>query len=557
MKQNWLKNAVVYQIYPRSFMDSNADGIGDIPGIISRLDYLAGLGVNVLWLCPIFSSPMVDNGYDISDYRGINPEFGTLADTERLIGEADKRGIKILLDLVLNHTSDKHAWFQSALADPASPYRDFYFFRKGKNSEQGMPAPPNNWRSIFGGSAWQRVGSTDEYYFHLFAKEQPDLNWENPKLRAELYAMINWWMDKGVAGFRVDAISHIKKDQAFRDLPPDESDGLADCMSEARAVPGIELFLGELRDEVFKKRGAFTVAEANGLKARHLKAFIGKNGFFSTFFDGAYVSLDCENEVWHRRRAISAKTLRDTIFARARMVNKAGHGAPFLENHDLNRSPNRYLKPENQSYEGKTMLAVMYFFLQGTPFIHQGQELGMTNYPWKNVAEFDDVATIDQYERAMDAGLSAEEAFAVAAYRSRDNGRTPMLWNNRENAGFSAAVPWLPVHPDYPAVNVETQSASPRSVLAFYKKMIALRKEHGELFFEGKMIKRFLENENLIAYERRYRMKKALVICNFSSDSQTVTLKHGVVALGNHRPSGTELRGGCVMAPFEALVLIW
>ncbi|MDR1901652.1 MAG: alpha-glucosidase [Treponema sp.] len=552
MKKNWWHEAVVYQIYPRSFKDSGADGIGDLTGIIEKLDYLAGLGINTIWLCPIFTSPMVDNGYDISDYRDINPEFGTLADLERLIAEADTRGIKILLDLVLNHTSDQHPWFQAALHDPQNPCRDFYIFRRGKDG-----GPPNNWRSYFGGSAWEQVGD-GEYYLHLFTKEQPDLNWENPRMRHELYDMIHFWMNKGVTGFRIDAICNIKKEQSFASLPPDESDGLANPVSSCVIMPGIEKFLGEMRDEVFKPRNAFTVAEAAGVTPEKLAAFIGPNGFFSTIFDFSYTDIDIikGGGIWYKRRDFTVKELRGAIFKNQQETSEVGFAAPYLENHDQNRSTNKYLAADERTFEGKTMLAILYFFLQGIPFVYQGQELGVENYPWHSLDEFNDVATFDQYERAIRAGYSKEKALEIVAHRSRDNSRIPMMWSaEAKNAGFSAAAPWLPIHPDYAVICVDVQEKDPASVLSFYKKMITLRKAHSTLFFAGTITPRFLESEDIVSYERKGENELALIICNFSAKTNTVTVRNGIIWLGNIREAETYVCGQCTLAPFEALVI--
>jgi alpha-glucosidase len=547
MSKHWWQGAVAYQIYPRSFKDSNGDGIGDLRGIIEKLDYLADLGITMIWLCPVFASPMADNGYDISDYRAVNSEFGTMADMEELIREADKRGIKILLDLVLNHTSNQHPWFLSALADQKSKYRDYYIFRK-----------PNNWRSIFGGPAWERAGTTGEYYLHLFAKEQPDLNWENPAMRKELYDMIHWWMDKGVAGFRIDAICQIKKDQSYRDLSPDAADGLADSSPCARNQKGLGFFLAEMRDAVFKPRNAFTVAEAYGIPPPELPDYIGENGFFSCVFDFSYT--DVEQGVWHRRIRLKPYELRNMIFEVEKHVGAAGHGAPYFENHDQNRSPNRYLLPHQRTYEGKTTLAFLFFFLQGIPFIYQGQELGMMNYPWKHLDEFNDPATVDQYHRAILAGKTEEEAMEIAAYRSRDNARIPFSWNALDNAGFSSVKPWLPVNPDYKEINAEAQQGKSNTVLGVYKEMIRLRKEHSDLFCDGKLIPRFPENKTIIAYERKNEKERALVVCNFSDTGGTLNLKEGgirdsVIWLSNSGKKGTRIQETITLTAFESLVL--
>ncbi|GHV14082.1 alpha-amylase [Spirochaetia bacterium] len=554
--EKWWHDAVVYQIYPRSFKDSNGDGIGDIPGIIEKLDYLADLGVNVIWLCPVYTSPMVDNGYDISDYRDINPEFGTLGDMERLFAEAGKRGIKVLMDLVLNHSSDQHEWFKNAVkavlaGDTQNPYRDYYYFRQGWGD-----GPPNNWRSYFGGSCWEPVGKSGYWYLHLFAKEQPDLNWENPRLRRELYDMIRWWIDKGAAGFRIDAICNIKKDPLFTDLPVDGPDGLASNLPSCLAYPGIEDFLGELRDEVFEPGKCFTVAEAAGVKPEKLESFIGKRGFFSTIFDFSYTDIDIEAGFsYNKRYYFTRRELRDRIFKSQLDLPQHGYGAPYLENHDQNRSPDKYLDTGEQTFEGKTLLSMLYFFLRGVPFIYQGQELGMTNYPWKNIHEFNDISAHDQYSRMLREGLSEKEALELAAYRSRDNARIPMPWDISANAGFSTGSPWLPVHPDYEILNAGSQQKQSWSVLNFYRQMIRLRKEHADLFMYGEFIPRFTENKNIFAYERSWKGEGSLVICNFCDQEQELDIPGGKLWLGNYRPAGEAIGGYCLLSPLEALLL--
>lgn len=542
---------VVYQVYPKSFMDTNGDGIGDLNGVISKLDYLAELSVDTIWLSPIFASPMVDNGYDISDYCAVSPEFGTMDDLDRLIAEAKKRNMGILLDLVLNHTSDRHEWFKEAMRDPKSPYRDYYIFRKGIDG-----GPPNNWRSNFGGSAWERDEVTGEYYLHIFAKEQPDLNWENPAMRRELFDMIRGYLEKGVSGFRIDAISGIKKRQDFPSLPPDAPDGLANGESCWTVYPGIEAFLSEMRDSVFKPYGAYTVAEAAGVDYERLPEFIGENGYFSAVFDFSYTDIDLENGLWYTSRRVEPKQLRESVFASQKAVCAAGCGAVYLENHDQNRSCNKYLAPVDSTTAGKAMLGVMYFFLQGSAYIYQGQELGIPNYPWADIAEFDDVATIDQYRRGLSAGLSERAALEAVAHRSRDNARTPMLWDKSECAGFSTGRPWLPVHPDFQSLCAEEQDAQDVSLLRFYRRMSALRQgEYAKLFLTGTLAPRFEEYENIFAYERQLESQRILVVCNWQSTPQTLCLPGGRILLDNLREE-EQIGGQTALAPFEALVAL-
>ena len=545
-----MKN-IVYQVYPKSFADSNGDGVGDLKGVTAHLDHIQSLGVDTVWLSPIFCSPMVDNGYDISNYRDVDPRFGTLADLDALFAAARARGMGVLLDLVLNHTSDRHPWFQAALADPKSKYRDYYIFRKGRDG-----GPPNNWRSNFGGSAWALDEGTGEYYLHVFAKEQPDLNWENPALRAELFDMISWWMARGAAGFRVDAICFIKKDQAFPSLPPDRPDGLADPKEHWQVCEGIGDFLAEMRDRAFRPHGAYTVAEANGVPYEQLDRFIGPEGYFSAVFDFSYTDIDIPDGAWHNGRPIDRAALREAIFHSQTMVSKVGHGAVYLENHDQNRSPNKYLAPAERGYLGTTLLGALYFFLQGTAYIYQGQELGLPNYPWTALEQFDDVATVDQYHRAVAAGYSHQEAMDIVAHRSRDNARTPMLWSDGANGGFTIGTPWLPVHPEYRTLCAAAQAEDETSVLRFYRAMGALRTgAWAQVFCDGSFTPLWEEQENLFAYERTLGEKKAVVVCNFQSKALALALPASRVLLGNLRGAGEKLSGVTQLAPMEALVL--
>ncbi|MEG0377668.1 MAG: alpha-glucosidase, partial [Eubacterium sp.] len=408
MDQKWWQREVVYQIYPKSFQDSNNDGIGDLKGIISRLDYLKDLGVTMLWLCPIFESPMDspndDNGYDISDYLKIADVFGTMEDLKELIAESKSRGMKIVLDLVLNHTSDEHAWFQEALRDPKSPYHDYYIFKEAD-------AVPNNWRSVFGGSVWEKVEGRNEYYFHSFGKKQPDLNWENPELREALYSMINKWQQMGVAGFRVDAITFIKKDLSFKNQPADGADGMVKCTQTVRNQPGIEKMLGELRDKTFKRYDCMTVAEAAGIHYDQLDEFIGQDGFFSMVFDFKHADLDvASGSEWFKRIPWTVEDLRNRILDSQLFVQKYGWSANFIENHDQPRAITKYLLQYENNTDAVKMLGAMYFFLRGTPFIYQGQELGMANFKREGIEDFNDLSSIDQYYRSIEEGYTEEEA---------------------------------------------------------------------------------------------------------------------------------------------------
>ena len=538
LDKKWWQKEVGYQIYPRSFYDSNNDGIGDLNGITAKLDYLKELGITLIWVCPIFKSPMDDNGYDISDYYDVNPEFGTKEDLERLIKEAEKRGIKIILDLVINHTSDEHEWFLEALKNPESKYRNYYIFKRGKNG-----LPPTNWRSHFGGSAWEKVeGEADEngnemYYLHLFTKKQPDLNWENPEVREELYKMVNYWLEKGIAGFRVDAINSIKKDENYLNLPVDGADGLAYNVKYTLNQPGIEEFLSELAKETFKKYNCMTVAETPMLEYERYNDFIGEDGFFSMIFDFSYADLDMtKGGFYYSLRDIPTIKLRNAIFESQLTQQKYGWGAPFLENHDLPRSLNKFFGEKANETNAK-LLGNVFFFLRGTPFIYQGQEIGMNNFVRKDILEFDDIASKDQYQRALGEKFSTEEALYFVNKRSRDNSRTPMQWNEGKNAGFSEdenIKSWIKLTGSQAVTNVKNQLNDENSIFAHYKKMIDLRQngKYSDCLIYGEFIPVPLENEKIIAYVRKYGNQKILCINNFSELKQEVKLNDIAKVLG-------------------------
>ena len=540
LDKKWWKKEVGYQIYPRSFYDSNNDGIGDLNGITEKLDYLKNLGITLIWVCPIFKSPMDDNGYDISDYYDVNPEFGTKEDLEKLIAEAEKRGIKVILDLVINHTSDEHEWFLEALKNPESKYRNYYIFKRGENG-----LPPTNWRSHFGGSAWEKVeGEADEngnemYYLHLFTKKQPDLNWENPEVRKELYEMVNYWLEKGIAGFRVDAINSIKKDARYLDLPVDGADGMAHNVEYTLNQPGIEEFLSELAKETFKKYNAMTVAETPMLEYERYNDFIGDDGFFTMIFDFSYTDLDMtKGGFYYSLRDIPTIELRDAIFESQLTQQKYGWGAPFFENHDLPRSLNKFFGEKANETNAK-LLANVFFFLRGTPFIYQGQEIGMDNFVRNDISEFDDIASKDQYQRALGEGFSSEEALYFVNKRSRDNSRTPMQWGNSKNADFSKdenSKSWIKLTGSQATTNVADQINDKNSIFSHYKKMIDLRQngKYSDCLTFGDFISVPLENEKIIAYVRKYGNQKVLCISNFSELKQEVKLSEIAKALGEN-----------------------
>ncbi len=525
MIKKWWHDKVAYQIYPKSFLDTNGDGIGDLRGIISKLDYLKKLGIDIIWLSPIYKSPFVDQGYDISDYYAIAEEFGTMEEFDELLSEAKKRDMYIIMDLVINHCSDQHEWFQNALADPDGEYADYFYFRKGRNGN-----PPSNLRSYFGGSCWEPVPGTDKYYLHMFAKEQPDLNWENPLLREKLYEMINWWLEKGLAGFRIDAIINIKKDLDFPDFKPDGPDGLAGCWKMVDEVDGVGELLEDLKKHTFQKYEAFTVGEVFNMKEGELDAFIGENGHFSTIFDFSAHMLSEGEHGWYDAPPVDFKEWRKAITDSQLRVQKCGLEANIIENHDEPRGVSRFLPDYAQNPTGAKMLGTISVLLRGIPFIYQGQEIGMQNAVWNTVDEFNDINTIDQYHTARDAGLTDKEALEACSRLSRDNARTPMQWNTQKNAGFTTGTPWLKVNDNYTEINMETQDADPDSVLNYYRKLIALRKSpaYKEVFTYGEFMPVYQNTCSVMAYYRKNEKQRILITANFGKEAVSLTLEYPV-----------------------------
>ena len=525
MTKKWWHDKVAYQIYPKSFLDSNGDGIGDLRGIISKLDYLKELGIDIIWLSPIYKSPFVDQGYDISDYYSIAEEFGTMEEFDELLEEAKKRDMYIIMDLVINHCSDKHEWFQKALADPDGEYADYFYFRNGKNGN-----PPSNYRSYFGGSAWEQVPGTDMYYLHMFSKEQPDLNWENPNLRQILYNMINWWLEKGLAGFRIDAIINIKKNLDFPDFEPDGNDGMAGCWKMVDSVDGVGEFLEELKTNTFQKYDAFTVGEVFNMKEDELPQFIGEDGHFSTIFDFSAHCLSDGEHGWYDAPAIDFKEWRDTIIKSQLKIQQYGFEANIIENHDEPRGVSRFLPEYAQTPAGTKMLGTINILLRGIPFIYQGQEIGMKNAIWSSIEEFDDISTKDQYHMAREAGFTDEEALKVCNRMSRDNARTPVQWNNQENAGFTTGTPWLKVNSNYKEINVENQENDDGSVLNYYRRLISIRKipEYKDVFTYGRFIPVYQDTDYTMAFYRKDENQRILVAANFGKETEELELEYSV-----------------------------
>lgn len=522
MTRKWWHDKVAYQIYPKSFRDTDGDGIGDLKGVIEKLDYLKELGIDIIWLSPIYQSPFVDQGYDISDYYEIDKTFGTMEDFGTLLAEAKKRNMYIVMDLVINHCSDQHAWFQKALTDPEGEYGDYFYFRKGKDGN-----PPSNYRSYFGGSAWEKVAGTDYYYLHMFAKEQPDLNWNNPKLLHELYTMINWWLKRGVSGFRIDAIINVKKDPAFPSFEPDGPDGLASAWRMVESVEGVGELLEDLKKNTFEKYQAFTVAEVFNMKKDELREFIGENGHFSTMFDFSAHTLTFGEHGWYDSKPVSFEAFRKALFHSQLECEGVGFLANIIENHDEPRGVNCYLPDYAQNEAGAKMLGTISILLRGIPFLYQGQEIGMRNCRMDSVEDYDDISTRNEYRVALDAGLTEPEALDVCYRYSRDNARTPMQWDSSANAGFTTGTPWLKVNPNYTAINVAEQEARADSVLHYYQKLIALRKsaEYREIFTYGSFLPLFENEADIFAYERKLNDRTVVVTANFGKEAKTLELK--------------------------------
>ena len=551
MEKDWWKGKVAYQIYPKSFKDSNGDGVGDLKGITEKLDYLQDLGIDILWLSPIYKSPFIDQGYDISDYYAIDPIFGTMEDMEELIAEGKKRGISIIMDLVVNHCSSHHEWFQKALEDPDGPYADYFYFIESDKE-------PNNWESYFGGSVWEPVPGTNKYYLHSFHKDQPDLNWQNPILREEIYKMINWWLDKGIAGFRIDAIINIKKDLEWRSLPSDRDNGLVPVPESLVNAQPIEPFLQELKERTFAKYNAFTVGEVFNETDEELHFFIGKDGVFSSIFDFKQTMLGQEGKGWFDHSLPTADELKESIFQAHERADSIGVLSTIIENHDEPRGVSHYIAEGQVNDTSKKALGTIQILRKGIPFIYQGQEIGMENQVFESVEDFDDIATINGYHVAKEAGLSEEEALAAIANYSRDNARTPMQWSAEPGLGFSDGSAWLISPKPDVAINVEVQEKDPNSILNYYRQLTALYHHplYGNTVRFGDMIPEYRDRENIIAFERRGD-KRLLVISNFQNRQASLELPAPIKTVVLNNTAGLFHEGDQVLelVPYQTVVL--
>ena len=544
----WWQKTAVYQIYPKSFMDTTSSGTGDLKGITCKLDYLKKLGIGAIWLTPIYPSPMVDNGYDIADYTAIDETYGTMADFEKLIAEAKKRDIKIVMDLVYNHSSDKNKWFIESKSSKTNPKADWYIWRDAKADGSA----PTNWRSIFGGSAWQWCEERGQYYLHTFAVEQPDLNWENPEVRQALFDAANFWLEKGVGGFRIDAITYIKKPKNFVDGEPDGKDGLVAVHAMTANTEGILDFLHEFKRKVFDGHDIFTVGEANGVEANELKYWVGKDGVFDMLFEFSHMNLPFTNgEIWCYSREWKLTELKKALSDSQQATKDNGWYPVFFENHDQPRCINHFLPKNSNPIKAAKTLATILLTLRGTPFIYEGQELGMTNVAWDSIDDYNDIQSHGQYNFALKEGFSPEQAMNFVHFFSRDNARTPMQWDNSKNAGFSKGKAWLPVNENYPEVNAEVEDKNSDSVLNYYRKLINFRADN-EVLTAGDYEEFLKDDERIFAFVRSVQNKKIYVLANFILDEVNFSaeiLGQSKFIFGNYE---NNVKG--TLKPLEAVI---
>ena len=515
MKRNWWKEAVAYQVYPRSFNDSNGDGIGDLPGLIEKLDYLENLGIDVIWLSPMYPSPNDDNGYDISDYKGIMSEFGTMNDFDQLLSSIHQRGMKLILDLVVNHTSDEHPWFIESKSSKTNAKRDWYIWADPKPDG----SEPNNWESIFNGSTWEVDESTKQYYFHLFSKKQPDLNWENPDVRQAVFEMMNWWFEKGIDGFRVDAITHIKKNFEAGDLPVPDGKKFAPAFDVDMNQPGIQEWLQEMKDKSLSRYDIMTVGEANGVTPNDAEEWVGEeNGKFNMIFQFEHLGLWSTGDT-----KFDVKSYKQVLNRWQKQLENVGWNALFIENHDQPRRVSTWGDDKNYWYESATSHATAYFLQQGTPFIYQGQEIGMTNYPFESIESFNDVAVKTEYQIVKKEGGDVNQLLDKYKMENRDNARTPMQWNNSINAGFTTGKPWFHVNPNYTEINVKQQLNDKFSILSYYKALIQLKKSD-LIYTYGKFNMVDAENKQVFAYTRTFKNNTVLIVANLTNEVSELNL---------------------------------
>jgi len=553
-KIKWWQKTNVYQVYPKSFLDTTGSGTGDLNGVAEKLDYLKTLGTGAIWLTPVYPSPMVDNGYDISDFTGIDPSYGTMEDMERLIEEAKRRDIKIVMDLVYNHSSDKHPWFIDSASSRDSEHSDWYIWRDARPDGSA----PTNWRSIFGGSAWTWCEARQQYYLHTFAEAQPDLNWENPRVREALYEAANFWLDKGVGGFRIDAIVYIKKPEEFVDGEPDSEDGMVNIHTMIAGTPGILDFLHEFKEKVFAGHDIFTVAEANGVEPKDLPHWVGEKGVFDMLFEFSHMTLEFPNgELWGQATGYTPAVisgLKKVLAASQKATAENGWYPIFFENHDQMRCVRHYFPDDAPKVPAAKAMASILLTLRGTPFVYEGQELGFGNVAWDSIEAYNDISSKGQYELALEEGKTAAEAMRIVHRYSRDNARTPMQWTRGRNAGFSAGTPWLPVHEDFASECVETEAKDEESVLSFYRHLAALR-QHGEaadVLQQGVYEEVLAESPAILAFKRIYGRREVCTLVNFTGEVQSYALPELAEASLLAGSMKDSVKG--ILRPFEAQI---
>lgn len=553
MEKKWWKECVVYQIYPRSFKDSNGDGIGDLNGITEKMDYLQELGVDVIWLSPVYQSPNDDNGYDISDYQAIMEEFGTMEDFDRMLAAAHEHGLKLVMDLVVNHTSDEHPWFVESRKSVDNPYRDYYIWRPAREGKE-----PNNWGSCFSGPAWEYDRETDEYYLHLFSKKQPDLNWDNPRVRQEVFDMMNWWLDKGVDGFRMDVISLISK-------KPDLPDGKAGIngyasFNEPANGPHVHEYLQEMREKVLNRADTITVGECSGVTLEEAKQYASADGKeLNMVFQFEHMDVDADGANKWTDKRMDLREMKAVLTKWQKGLENIAWNSLFWENHDQPRSVSRYAddSPEYREMSAK-MLATCLHMMQGTPYIYQGEELGMTNAPFKDVSDFRDLDSINAYRELVEEKkvFSHQEMMKYLRKKSRDNARTPFQWDDTQQAGFTTGKPWIMVNPNYKEINAARQLEDPDSVFHYYQNLIRLRKEH-EIVVYGTYELLLPESKEIYMYTRTWKDEKLLVICNFSGDTVHVELPEEFVGaeilISNYKDVSVHIE--MTVRPYEAFVV--
>ncbi|GGA84441.1 glycoside hydrolase family 13 protein [Ornithinibacillus halotolerans] len=558
MERHWWKESIVYQIYPRSFYDSNGDGIGDINGIIQKLDYLKNLGIDIIWLSPVYQSPNDDNGYDISDYQAILDEFGTMDDWELLLKEIHNRDMKLIMDLVVNHSSDEHKWFVESRKSKDNSYRDYYIWRPGKNGKE-----PNNWKSTFSGSAWKYDPQTDEYYLHIFSEKQPDLNWENPKLRNEVYNMMKWWLDKGIDGFRMDVINFISKVPELPDAPNPHNEKYVSGSKYFKDGPRIHEFLQEMNREVLSKYNVMTVGEMPGVNVEEAKKYTNPSrNELQMVFQFEHMDLDSGPRGKWDLKPLDLRDLKENISKWQIGLHGIGWNSLYLNNHDQPRMVSRFGNDKEYRVVSAKMLATLLHMLQGTPYIYQGEEIGMTNIQFESIDDYKDIEILNMYkEKVIEGNESHDEVMQAIYVKGRDNARTPFQWNDEKNGGFTTGEPWIKVNPNYKEINAEEAISDPDSIYHYYRELIRLRKNH-DIIVYGDYQLLYPDDQDTFCYLRTLNEEKLLVITNFTEDEVTwskpsdldFTISNKLI--GNYESNESIDLNKITLRPFEAIVYL-